>query len=137
MINGKTPYLISLVAGAILLGALLLFQPYSVSHSSWYVYTRPARAYLDAASRHDSARLRRQSLGASAVQWALAAARFQPDSLALWARQAEAWTGNRRGDTAEVFLTIPKSDCNMVLEFVGPAERARIDAASAICLEPR
>ncbi len=71
------------------------------------------------------------------MQWALAAARFQPDSLALWARQAEAWTGNRRGDTAEVFLTVPKSDCNMVLEFVGPAERAKIEAASAICLEPR
>jgi hypothetical protein len=137
MINGKTPYLMSLFAGAILLGVLLLFQPYSVSHSSWHVYTRPARAYLDAASHHDSARLRRQSLGASAVQWALAAARLQPDSLALWARQAEAWTGNRRGDTAEVFLTVPKSDCNMVLEFVGPAERAKIDAASAICLEPR
>jgi hypothetical protein len=137
MINGRTPYLMSLVAGVILLGALLLFQPYSVSHSSWHVYTRPAREYLDAASHHDSARLRRQALGATAVQWALAAARFQPDSLAVWARQAEAWTGNRRGDTAEVFLTVPKSDCNMVLEFVGPAERAKVDAASAVCLEPR
>jgi hypothetical protein len=56
------------------------------------------------------------------VQWALEASRRQPESLAVWAQHAGAWAGNRRADTAEVFLGIRTSKCDVVLEFVGSGE---------------
>ena len=136
MVNGKTPYLLMLAAAVIGIGVLLIVQPYSVT-SPWHVYTRPARQYLEAAARHDSLGLRKQSLGTPAVQWALAAAANQPESLGQWARHAKAWGGNHRGDTTEVFLGIPTSGCNLILQFVGPVKNAKVERARSECLEPR
>jgi hypothetical protein len=135
-VREKTPYLISLGAGVLLAAGLLIFQPYSV-FSPWRGYTRPVRQYLDAASRRDSIRLEQQSLGTGAVQWALAAARARPDSVADWARHAQAWAGQRRGDTTAVFVQLPNSWCDLVVEFVGPAEHPKVGRASAPCLESR
>ena len=134
--NGKTPYALALVGAALLLGALLILQPYSVT-SPWGGYTEPARRFLSAAVQHDTLDLHRQSLGAPAVQWAIAAARSHPESLAHWAQYAEAWAGNRPGDTIEVFVATPSSSCDLVLEFVGPVGTAKIDRASSACFEGR
>jgi hypothetical protein len=136
MVNGRMPCVLALTGAVLLLGLLLTLQPYSVT-SPWRAYTRPVRQYLGAAARHDTAGLYQQSLGVTAVQWALAAAQHQPESLAYWARHAEAWAGNNRGDTAEVFVGARHSRCDLVLQFVGPAESARIERASSACFEGR
>ncbi len=136
MVNGKLPYLLVVAAAVMGAAVLLIVQPYSVT-SPWHGYTKPARQYLEAAARHDSLGLRRQSLGGPAIQWALAAATSQPESLAQWARHAEAWSGNRWGDTAQVFLSIPTSGCHLILQFVGPVKNAKVERASSACLEPR
>ena len=136
MVNGKMPPVLALSGALLLLSVLLAVQPYSVT-SPWQAYTEPARRFLGAAVRGDTAELYLQSLGATAVQWALGAARFHPDSLAYWARQAEAWAGNHHGDTAEVFVEAPSSHCNLVLHFVGPAENAKVERASSACFERR
>ena len=120
--NGRTRYALALVGAALLLGVLLILQPYSVT-SPWRAYTEPTRRFLSAAVHHDTLDLHRQSLGAAAVQWAIAAARSHPESLAHWAQYAEAWAGNRRGDTAEVFVATPSSGCDLILEFVGEFPR--------------
>ncbi len=134
--NGRTRYALALVGAALLLGVLLILQPYSVT-SPWRAYTEPARRFLSAAVQHDTLNLHRQSLGAPAVRWAIAAARAHPESLAHWALHAEAWAGNRRGETAEVFVAAPSSSCDLVLEFVGPVGTAKIERASSACLEGR
>lgn len=123
--------------GAVLLaGVLLTLQPYSVT-SPWDVYTNSARQFLGAAVRRDTTELYHRALGATAVQWALAAAQHRPESLAYWARHAEAWAGNRHGETTEVFVGAPPSRCDLVLQFVGPAEHAKIERASSTCFEGR
>jgi hypothetical protein len=136
MVNGKTPYVLILIAAILLLGMLLILQPYSVI-SPWHAYTKPVRRFLGAAARRDTAELTRQSLGVTAVQWALAAAQRRPESLAYWARHAEAWTGSHRGDTVEVFVDAPNSGCDLVVKFVGPAGTAKVEGASSACFEGR
>lgn len=136
MVNGKTPYLLTLTAAVLFGGGLLALQPYSVT-SAWNAYTKPARRFLSAAARQDTIVLHQQSLGATAVQWALAAARYQPDTLLHWARYAYAWAGTRRGDTAEVFVQVPNSRCDVILQFVGPVKGAKVKRASSGCFERR
>jgi hypothetical protein len=74
------------------------------------------------------------------VAWALDAARKHPDSLASWAIHPQAWTGERSGDTTEVFLYPGRDPCSqipIILRFVGVGKNARVLGASSACLDPR
>jgi hypothetical protein len=133
--NGKTPIYLTALAAAIMVAAVLILQPYSV-RSPWDAYSAPVRRYLGAALAGDSAALARQSVDDRSVAWALAAARHQPDSVALWARKAVAWAGIRHSDTVDVFVGPPESSCTMVIRFVGEARHSRIEQATAKCLAP-
>jgi hypothetical protein len=138
-LNGRMPLYLTLVAAVLFVAALRIVEPYSVS-SRWRAYTEPAKRYLEAAMRQDSLALARQSGGTAPVLWALAAARNQPESLAAWARDAEAWTGRRRGDTADVLLAIPSDVCSkhpIWLRFVGSGKQARVLQATSTCFVPR
>jgi hypothetical protein len=139
MVNGKMPLYLTLVATALFIAALRILEPYSVA-SPWHAYTEPAKRYLQAAVRQDSIALARQSGSTAPVLWALAAARAQPESLAAWARDAEAWTGGRRGDTADVLLAIPSEVCSkhpIWLRFVGSGKKARVLQATSACFASR
>jgi hypothetical protein len=133
--NGRTPLYLTAIAAAIMAAAVLIFQPYSV-RSPWDAYSAPAQRYLRAALEQDTAALTRQTVDNRSVAWALAAARRQPDSVALWARKAVAWAGVRHADTADVFVAPPWSSCNMVIRFVGPTRHPRVAQATARCLVP-
>jgi hypothetical protein len=139
MVNGKMPFYLTLLAGTLLVLALAILQPYSVS-SPWRVYTKPAQRYLQAAVRLDSIALTRQSGSAAPVVWALHAARTHPESLAVWASDAEAWSGGRRGDTVDVVLQTPTEVCSrhpIWLSFVGVGDNARVLHASSACFEAK
>ena len=137
MTNGTIPLYLTLLAAVVFGAALLAVQPYSVT-SPWHNYDRPARLYLLAAARHDSLALTRHASTEEAVRWAMEAGRTQPDSVALWAGEAEAWAGNRRGETTEVFLNTRASiACNLVLRFVGSGTDVKISRASSSCLAGR
>lgn len=139
MVNGRTPFYLTLLAAALFVGAIWILQPYSVV-SPWSAYTKPARRYLQAAMRQDSVALAEQSGSAEPIAWALAAARTYPDSLAIWAREAEGSTGGRRGDTADVLLSTRTEVCSdhpIWLRFVGSGEEARVLQASSACFEAR
>jgi hypothetical protein len=72
------------------------------------------------------------------VVWGLNAARRHPDSLAAWAGHMQAWTGERRGDTTEVFVYAAGERCGykpIVLRFVGAGNSARVWKASSVCLD--
>jgi hypothetical protein len=136
MVNGKTPLYLSVLATCVFAAGVLVLQPYSVT-SPWSAYTTPVRRYFRAALARDSLALVRQSAGAGPVAWALAAARAHPDSVAVWARDARAWGGERRADTAEVFVSLPTAPCNMVVRFVGGADHARVVQATSTCWDSR
>jgi hypothetical protein len=137
MTNGTIPLYLTLLAAVVFGATLLTIQPYSVT-SSWHGYDQPARLYLQAAARHDSLALIRKTSTHEAAHWALEAGRAHPDSVALWAREAEAWAGNRRGETTEVFLsTRASSVCNLVLRFVGSGAGVKVSQASSSCLGGR
>ncbi len=139
MVNGKTPLYLTLLAAALLLTALFALQPYSADWPG-RSYTKPAQRYIRAALRQDSAGLLRLSALSTPVRWALTAARAHPESLALWTRHTRAWTGERHGDTADVFLFPPGEGCGnapIVLRFVGSGRDARVLAASSACLDAR
>ena len=138
MVNGKTPVLLTILVLGLLAAALLTFQPYSADWPGTD-YIKPARRYISAAIRQDSVGLLRLSASMSPVVWALAAARMHPDTMALWDRRIQAWTGERRGDTTEVFVYPPGEVCGaepIVLRFVGSGDRARVVRASSECLGP-
>jgi len=136
MVNGKIPVYLTVLVMASLAAALLTFQPYSADWPGTG-YTKPAQRYIRAAIRQDSAGLVALSVSLSPVAWALDAARAHPDTLALWGRRVQAWTGERRGDTAEVFVYPPGDVCGeapIVLRFVGSGTNARVLRASSACL---
>jgi hypothetical protein len=138
MVNGKIPLYLTLLVMASLAAALLTFQPYSADWPGTG-YTKPAQRYIRAAIRQDSVGLVGLSASLSPVAWALNAARAHPDTLALWGRRVQAWTGDRRGDTAEVFVYPPGDACGeapIVLRFVGSGSDARVLRASSACLGP-
>jgi len=138
MTNGKTPLWLTMIALGVLGGAVILFQPYSADWPGT-AYAGPARRYIRAALRQDSAALMRLSVSAAPVTWALDAARAHPDSLTLWGQHIEAWTGDLRGDTAEVFVYPPGGACGkapIVFRFVGAGRSARVLAASSTCWGP-
>jgi hypothetical protein len=137
--NGKAPLYLTLLGSTLLITAVLVFQPYSVT-SPWSAYTAPAQRYLQAAMRRDSAALVQQSISAAPVEWGLKAARLYPDSLAVWAREAQVWTGGRWADTAEVLLSTPTDVCSrhpIWLRFVGTGDRAKVVRAWSACFDRR
>jgi hypothetical protein len=139
MVNGKTPLYLTLLAAALFVAVLLIFQPYSADWSG-NDYAKPAKRYIRAAIRQDSVGLARLSVSATPVVWALNAARAHPESLALWARSTQAWTGVRRSDTTEVFIHPNGEACGqapMVLRFLGSGSKAKVLRASSACLDPR
>ena len=139
MVNGKTPLYLTLLAAAFFVAVLLIVQPYSADWSG-NAYAKPAKRYIRAAIRQDSAGLTRLSVSATPVAWALNAARAHPESLALWAGRTQAWTGERRSDTTEVFIYPEGEACGqapMVLRFVGSGRKARVLRASSACLDPK
>ena len=81
MVNGRTPLYLTLVAAALLLGAVLFFQPYSADFPGT-AFAKPARRYIRAALDQDSLALTRLSASPSSVVWALHVARTRPGLLA-------------------------------------------------------
>jgi hypothetical protein len=137
MVNGRMPLYLTLLAGVVCAAALWLLQPYTV-RSPWNAYTRPAQRFLAAALERDSAALSRQSGSVAPVVWALQAARTRPESLMAVVRDAEAWTGRRRGDTADVLLSSEACSRHPVwLSFVGRGAGMKVLSASSTCFESR
>jgi hypothetical protein len=134
--NGRARLYLMLLAAGLLAAVLLTFQPYSADWPGTD-YAGPARRYIRAAIRQDSTQLLSLSASVSPVRWALGAAREHPDTLALWGRVVGAWTGERWGDTVEVFVFPPGEECSdapIVLRFVGAGNQARVARASSECL---
>ena len=139
MANDRRPIYGTLVFLGILLAALLVLQPYSADFPV-SAYSEPARRYIRAAMRQDSTTLTRLSASESPVRWALAAARRHPDLLAVWEGRIGAWTGERRGDTTEVFVYPywPGNACDeepIVLRFVSSGSRLKVVDANSECLD--
>jgi hypothetical protein len=136
MLNGKTPFYLTVVALALIAAAVFLLQPYSADFPGTE-YAKPARRYLRAAISHDSVGLNRLSASVGAVQWGLQAARDHPDSLAAWAGRTYTYVTARRADTAEVLVYPAREPCSevpIVLRFVGSGGDARVVQASSACL---
>ncbi len=139
--NDKAPIYVTLAGAAVLVLFLLLVQPYSATSgppSPWDVYTQPARRFLEAALRRDSLELSRQSVSSGPVAWGLAAARRYPDSLAVWARELQVWSGVRRGDTAEVLFHTSTAVCDerpIWLRFLGDSGQFKVVEAGSACFE--
>jgi len=135
MVNGKMPIYLTALALGVLGGVVILVQPYSADWPG-RDYAQPARHYIRAALRQDSTALARLSAHPAPVSWALNAARAHRDSLALWGRRIQAWAGERRGDTAEVYVYPQGDACGdapLVLRFVGRGNKARVLRASTTC----
>ncbi len=139
MVNGRMPLYLTLLLAALSVATLLTLQPYSADFPGT-AYAKPAQRYIRAALRQDSVGLTRLSASFPPVAWALEAARKHPDSLAAWASHPQAWTGERRGDTAEVFLYPDRDPCSrvpIILRFVGFGKNVRVLEAHSACLDPR
>jgi hypothetical protein len=137
MVNGKTPLYLTILAAVVLVGAVIILQPYSADFPGT-AYAKPARGYIRAAIHQDSLDLSRWSASVEPVVWGLKAARLHPDSLAAWAGHTQAWTGERRGDTTEVLVYAGSERCAdkpIVLRFVGSGGKARVWEASSVCLD--
>jgi hypothetical protein len=135
MTNGKMPLYLTALALGLLAAALLVLQPYSADWPGTE-YAKLARQYIRAGLRQDSAALVRLSASTAAVRWALDAGRVHRDSLKLWQRRIQAWTGERRGDTAEVFVYAAGDECGdapIVLRLVGTGGGIRVFRASSTC----
>ena len=140
MPTDRRPIYGTLVFLGILLAALMVLQPYS---GDWpgRVYTGPSRQYLRAAVRQDSSTLTRLSTSQSPVRWALEAARRHPDLLSVWTGRIETFTGERRGDTTEVFVYPYPAQWegkreSIILRFVGSGSAPKVVDASCTCLAP-
>lgn len=136
MATDRRPLYATLIFLGILLTALFVLQPYSADWPS--AYSEPARRYIRAAIRQDSAALARLSTSNSPVRWALAAARRHPERLTIWKGRIEAWTGERRGDTTEVFVYPSGWACDqepIVLRFVSSGAAPKVVEASSECLD--
>ena len=139
MASDRRPIYGTVIFLGILLAALIVLQPYSADWPS--AYSEPARRYIRAAMRQDSATLTRLSTSESPVRWGLTAARRHPDVLAIWKGRIEAFTGERRGDTTEVFVyPYPVGwdgkEKPIVLRFVGSGTAPKVVEASCTCFDP-
>jgi hypothetical protein len=138
LINGRAPVYATLLALSLLAVVLLLVQPYSADWPGTD-YAEPARRYIRAAIGQDSAALAGVTATDEPVRWAMWAARRHPGTLALWQRRLQAFVGERRGDTTEVFVYPPGERCGqspIVLRFLGSGATARVIQASSACLHP-
>jgi hypothetical protein len=141
-LSDKAPLYSTFAAATVLFAFLLLVQPYSarsVRPSHWDEYAHPAQSFLKAAVRSDSLELVRQSVSSAAARWGLAAARRFPDSLAVWARKAQVWSGVMHGDTAEVLLYTNTGVCEerpIWVRFLGDSGQVRIVEAGSTCFDP-
>jgi hypothetical protein len=135
--NSKAPLYLTFLLALVGVAILLTLQPYSADWPG-RAYKKPAQRYVSAALQHDSVALARLSAGLAPVVWALHAARDRPWFLALWAQRTQAWTGERRGDTVDVFLYPSTKTCGeapIVFRFVGSGGRARVLSAGSECLD--
>jgi hypothetical protein len=133
--NERTPYILTLAVVAVTALAVLLVQPYSVP-SPWQSYVQPARQYLQAALRGDSAALARQSVSGAPVAWALHAARTAPETLAIWAAVLRPATGRHWGDTTDVVFETSTEACEfrpILMRFVRTDGAARVLTATSRC----
>ncbi len=133
----KAPFYLTFVFALLGLAALLILQPYSADWPG-RAYKKPAQRYVVAALQRDSVTLARLSAGLAPVVWALNAARQRPWFLALWAQRTQAWTGERRGDTVDVYLYPSSKTCGetpIVFRFVGRGTGARVISAGSACID--
>jgi hypothetical protein len=136
MVNGKMPLYLTLAGVAFSVAAILIVQPYSADFPAT-TYAKPAQRYVRAALREDSLDLSRMSASLGPVAWALHASRNHRDRLTTWATHTQVWTGERRGDTAEVFVYPDRDPCSnapIILRFVGSGRNSRVLSASSACL---
>ena len=136
MVNGRMPLYLTLAAVALSVPALLIVQPYSADFPAT-TYAKPAQRYVRAALRQDSLELLRMSASLGPVVWALDASRNHRDRLTTWATHTQTWPGERRGDTAEVFVYPDRDPCSnapIILRFVGSGRTSRVLSASSSCL---
>jgi hypothetical protein len=134
--NGKIPLYLSLAVLALFVLAMLAVQPYSADWPG-EAYAPPARRYIQAAARQDSLMLRRLSVSPAPVAWALEEGRSH--RLEPWLHRVEVWTGERRGDTAEVFVYPSDRACEaspIVFRFVGTGSDAKVVEAASTCANP-
>jgi hypothetical protein len=139
MVNGKMPVYLLFAAVVVAVAALFIVQPYSADFPAT-AYAKPAQRYVRAALHQDSLGLARMSASPGPVAWALDAARHHHDRLATWSSRTQVWTGERRGDTAEVFLYPDREPCSnapIILRFVGSTRNPRVLSASSSCLASR
>jgi hypothetical protein len=135
--NSKAPLYLTFLLALIGVAILLTLQPYSADWPG-RAYKKPAQRYVLAALRQDSVALARLSTRLAPVVWALHAARDRPWFLALWAQRTQAWTGERRGDTVDVYLYPSTKTCGetpIVFRFVGTGGGARVLSAGSECLD--
>jgi hypothetical protein len=139
MTDDNAPVYLSLAAAALLATAVLTLQPYSAEFPRTG-FAKPAERFVRAALAQDSLALAQLSAADSPVVWALAMARHHPGSLAAWARHSQAFRGERRGDTTQVFVF---SAVHMVcgnepieFRFVTGRDGARVLGASLDCRDP-
>ena len=137
MNNDKAPFYLWLVAAALLATAVMTLQPYSAEPVG-KGFGKPAERFVRAALAQDSVALARLSATDRPVTWALAVARRAPGSLAAWAHHTQAWTGERRGDTTQVFLYSRAALCDdapIQFRFVHARSGAKVVGASSACLD--
>ncbi len=139
----RTPLFLTFVVAGAFVATMLLTQPYSYRDSRpspWTAYAEPAKAFLQAALRKDSAKLASLSRSDRAVAWGLAAGRRYPDSIAIWAREATVWSGYERDDTVEVLLSSGSDVCYdhpIWLRLVGDVGDAKVVEAGTECFDPK
>ena len=135
MINGNMPVYLTAVGMAALGYGALVWQPYSADFPGTQ-YSKPIRGYIHAAAHQDSAALVRLSASPAAVTWGLTTGRAHRGSLAHWERSMQAWAGQQRGDTAQVFVFSGGTVCQnapIELRLVGSDGAARVVKATSSC----
>jgi len=135
MINANMPVYLTAVGLAALGFGALVWQPYSADFPGTQ-YSKPIRGYIHAAAHQDSAALVRLSASPAAVTWGLTTGRALRGSLAHWERSMQAWAGQQRGDTAQVFVFSGGTVCQnapIELRLVGSDGAARVVKATSSC----
>jgi hypothetical protein len=135
MINANMPVCLTAMGLAALGFGALVWQPYSADFPGTQ-YSKPIRGYIHAAAHQDSAALVRLSASPAAVTWGLTAGRTHRGSLAHWERWMQAWAGQQRGDTAQVFVFSDEITCQnapIELQLVGRDGAARVVQAASSC----
>jgi hypothetical protein len=134
--NGRTPLYLSVALVAVFVGAMLALQPYSARWPG-KAYATQVERYLRAAIIQDSLQLRRLSVSRAPATWMLEGGRTH--RLDPWEQGVDIWTGERRGDTAEVFVYPSGRTCEaspIVFRFIGSGSRAKVLDVQSSCTLP-